>query len=166
MRGAVSFDVRFHRLTRTDIVLLRQLNALFADVFDDAPSYRRAPPSDDYVERVLARDDVIALAALKDGVVVGGLVAYELPKLERARSEIYIYDLAVAAPCRRQRIATRLVEQVRDLARARGAWIVFVQADRGDEPAIALYTKLGSREEVLHFDLPVAGHDRPTSGSS
>jgi aminoglycoside 3-N-acetyltransferase I len=31
----------------------------------------------------------------------------------------------------------------------------YVQADQGDNPAIALYTKLGVREDVLHFDIPV-----------
>jgi aminoglycoside 3-N-acetyltransferase I len=30
-----------------------------------------------------------------------------------------------------------------------------VQADHGDDAAIALYDKLGTREEVLHFDMPV-----------
>jgi aminoglycoside 3-N-acetyltransferase I len=35
--------------------------------------------------------------------------------------------------------------------------VVYVQADRGDAPAIALYQKLGVREEVLHFDIPVDG---------
>jgi aminoglycoside 3-N-acetyltransferase I len=30
---------------------------------------------------------------------------------------------------------------------------MFVQADRGDAPAIALYESLGTREEVLHFDI-------------
>jgi aminoglycoside 3-N-acetyltransferase I len=30
---------------------------------------------------------------------------------------------------------------------------MFVQADMGDEPAIALYSKLGVREDVLHFDI-------------
>lgn len=29
-----------------------------------------------------------------------------------------------------------------------------VQADHGDDAAIALYTKLGVREDVLHFDIP------------
>jgi hypothetical protein len=29
-------------------------------------------------------------------------------------------------------------------------------ADYGDDPAIALYTKLGVREEVLHFDISPA----------
>lgn len=143
------------QLTRGDVGLLRQLNALFAQVFEDPASYAAAPPDDAYVERVLARDHVIVLAAVADGAVIGGLVAYELEKLERARSEVYIYDLAVAAPHRRRGIATRLIERLQALARERGAWVVFVQADRGDDPAIALYGKLGVREEVLHFDLPV-----------
>jgi len=82
-------------------------------------------------------------------------VAYELHKLERARSEVYVYDLAVAESHRRQGIATRLLERLRAIAHERDAWVVFVQADHGDEPAIALYEKLGVREEVLHFDLPV-----------
>jgi aminoglycoside 3-N-acetyltransferase I len=30
-----------------------------------------------------------------------------------------------------------------------------VQADYGDDPAIALYEKLGRREDVMHFDIPV-----------
>ncbi|MGI9404951.1 MAG: hypothetical protein ACR2O4_01155 [Hyphomicrobiaceae bacterium] len=34
--------------------------------------------------------------------VIGGLVAYELKKFEQERSEIYIYDLAVAAEHRRK----------------------------------------------------------------
>jgi aminoglycoside 3-N-acetyltransferase I len=29
-----------------------------------------------------------------------------------------------------------------------------VQADAGDGPALALYESLGTREEVLHFDIP------------
>jgi aminoglycoside 3-N-acetyltransferase I len=31
-----------------------------------------------------------------------------------------------------------------------------VQTDFGDEPAIALYTRLGVREDVMRFDIPVA----------
>jgi aminoglycoside 3-N-acetyltransferase I len=94
---------------------------------------------------------------IKDGGVVGGLAAYELRKFEQARSEIYLYDLAVAATHRRRGIATGLIEALRDIGARRGAYVIFVQADTGieDEPAIALYTKLGAREDVLHFDIPV-----------
>lgn len=36
--------------------------------------------------------------------------------------------------------------------------MIFVQADTGveDGPAIALYTQLGKREDVLHFDVEIA----------
>ena len=80
-----------------------------------------------------------------------------MDSFERARSEIYIYDLAVRADARRQGIATALIEATREIAAQRGAWVVMVQADTGveDAPAIALYSKLGQREDVLHFDIDV-----------
>ena len=49
-----------------------------------------------------------------------------------------------------------MIEELKRLARARGAYVIFVQADHGDEAAIALYSKLGVREDVLHFDIPLA----------
>ena len=85
--------------------------------------------------------------------LVGGLAAYMLPKFEQARSEFYIYDLAVDERYRRQGVATALIGELQRLAARRGIYVIFVQADHGDDPAIALYTKLGVREDVLHFDI-------------
>jgi aminoglycoside 3-N-acetyltransferase I len=144
---------RTQRVTAGKAPLLRQLNALFAEAFDDAFTYQHDPPSDAYLDRVLAGDNAIALVALTGDQVVGGLVAYELPKLEREWSEIYIYDLAVAELHRRRGIATKLIDHLREIARERGARVIYVQADYGDEPAIGLYTKLGTREDVMHFDI-------------
>lgn len=141
------------RLDSKDAALAGQLNAMFAAVFADAESYLSSPPRGSYFTRILGRDEVIALAAVKEEEVVGGLVAYVLHKLEQQRSEIYIYDLAVAEAHRRQGIATALIEALNTIADAVGAWVIYVQADYGDEPAIALYQKLGRREEVIHFDI-------------
>ncbi|MDX2183208.1 MAG: GNAT family N-acetyltransferase, partial [Gemmatimonadaceae bacterium] len=69
------------------------------------------------------------------------------------RSEIYLYDLAVDAAYRRRGIATAMIRELQRVGESRGAWVVFVQADPVDAPAVALYTKLGRREDVLHFDL-------------
>jgi aminoglycoside 3-N-acetyltransferase I len=138
-----------------DLALLRALNAMFAEAFDDRESYQGAPPDEAHARAVLARSDVFALAALDGAAVVGGLVAYTLPKLEQPRSEVYLYDLAVAGSHRRRGIATALIRHLQALARAAGAWVVYVQADHGDDAAIALYSKLGVREDVLHFDLPL-----------
>jgi aminoglycoside 3-N-acetyltransferase I len=144
-----------HRLRPTDVGLLRQLNALFGAAFAEPETYVAEPPSDAYLEDLLAKEHVFALVAMAGEEVMGGLVAYELDKFERARREVYIYDLAVSADHRRQGIATALIGHLREIAARRGAWVVYVQADFGDDPAIALYEKLGVREEVLHFDIQV-----------
>lgn len=143
------------RLTAADVPLLRKLNALFGDAFGEPETYGGAPPSDAYLEGLLAKEHVIAIVAMAGEEVAGGLVAYELEKFERMRREFYIYDLAVAAAHRRQGVATALIGHLRGIAVARGAWVIYVQADHGDGPAIALYEKLGTREEVLHFDITV-----------
>ena len=141
------------RLKSGDLVLFRQLNQLFAGCFDDAKNYLSHLPSDEYVTGLLGKDSVIPIVALLDQQVVGGLVAYELEKFEQQRSEIYIYDLAVDEKYRRQGVATALIDAVREVALQRRAWVVYVQADYGDEPAVELYSKLGVREDVLHFDI-------------
>ena len=148
-----------HVLAEHDIVLARAWLAMFGTAFEDEPTYCGAQPGDGYLGRMLASDAFIALAAVKRigraQEVVGGLAAYVLPKFEQERSEVYIYDLAVAQGHRRQGIATALITQLKAVAAARGAWVIFVQADPVDAPAIALYTKLGIREDVLHFDIAV-----------
>lgn len=128
---------------------------LFGEAFDDRETYGARRPDRDYLHRLLSRDTFIALVAIEGEAVVGGLAAYELHKFEQARSEIYIYDLAVAETHRRRGFATALIRALQAEAAARGAWVIFVQADYGDEPAVALYTRLGTREDVMHFDIAV-----------
>jgi aminoglycoside 3-N-acetyltransferase I len=132
---------------------LKALLKVFAEAFEDHESYQSAIPSDEYLNGLLARKDFIPLVAVADRKVVGGLAAYVLQKFEQERSEIYIYDLAVLDEYRRQHIATGLINKLREIARAIGAYVIYVQADHGDDPAIRLYESLGTREDVLHFDI-------------
>ena len=160
----VAMDLVVSRLGSADLARMRALNTLFAREFDDPGSYADAPPDDRYLEAALEKGHVFALVAEAQGEMVGGLVAYELEKLEQARCEIYIYDLAVAEARRRRGVATALIAHLRDLAAERGVWVIYVQADYGDEPAIALYTKLGVREDVMHFDIAVPNRNGCTDG--
>lgn len=148
--------LELRQLGPEDLPLMRALLRTFGEAFDDLETYTGRPPSEAYLRGLLGGDSFIALVALQGDAVVGGIAAYELKKFEQERSEVYIYDLAVAAAQRRQGIATALITRLQVIARARGAALLYVQADTSveDEPAIALYSKLGRREEVLHFDIP------------
>lgn len=148
-------DLEIKRLQAGDVDDLRTLNALFAKAFEEPETYLGAPPDDGYLADLLAKPHVIALAAFKGRALAGGLVAYVLDKFEQTRAEVYIYDLAVDEAWRRQGVATALIDALKPIARKAGAWVIYVQADYVDPPALALYDKLGEREEVLHFDIAV-----------
>jgi aminoglycoside 3-N-acetyltransferase I len=145
------------QISAADLPVMHRLLALFGEAFGEVDTYQGAVPSDTYLKTLLGKPHFIALAALDGDEVIGGLAAYELEKFERARTEIYIYDLAVKESHRRQGVATALIRALQKIAKDRGAYVIYVQADPGDEAAIALYESLGTREDVHHFDIPVGG---------
>jgi aminoglycoside 3-N-acetyltransferase I len=149
-------EYTYKQLAVSDVSILKALLGVFGEAFGEPDTYQGAVPSDAYLTALLAKPHFIALAALQGQDVVGGLVAYELEKFEQARSEIYIYDLAVREDHRRRHVATDSIGALAVIAKARGADVIFVQADRGDDPAIRLYESLGTRQDVHHFDISTA----------
>jgi aminoglycoside 3-N-acetyltransferase I len=149
-------DYEIKRLGPDDLATMHCALALFGEAFGEPDAYGSSPPDSSYLSNLLGRDTFILLVALWQGDVTGALAAYVLDKFEQVRSEVYIYDLAVDETHRRRGVATALISRLKEIARARGAYVIFVQADYGDDPAIAFYTKLGVREDVLHFDIAVA----------
>jgi len=73
-------DVR--QLTPDDVALTYALLTTFGEAFNDAGTYADKRPSAGYLRGLLGADTFIALAALKDDAVVGGIAAYELRKFE------------------------------------------------------------------------------------
>jgi aminoglycoside 3-N-acetyltransferase I len=148
-------NYQYKQLVGADIALLKKLLRVFGEAFEDIPTYQNAVPTDAYLQSLLSKPQFIVLVALNGDEVVGGLAAYVLEKFEQERSEIYIYDLAVAESHRRKGIATHLINELKAIAGEHKAWVIFVQADQGDTPAIRLYESLGTKEDVHHFDIPV-----------
>ena len=120
-----------------------------ADVFGEA----REPLSDRYLGRLLARPGFWAYAAVVDGASVGGLTAHTLPMTTGERSEVFLYDIAVAAEVQRQGIGRKLVETLLGDTRQAGIAVMFVPADDEDIHAIDFYRALGGRaSNVTFFD--------------
>lgn len=151
--GKVKENIHVRTLGSADVAHMRDMLTMFGEVFEDRAAYIDKQPDDAYLSDLLGSRTFIAVAAFDGAAVVGGLAAYVLPKFEQARSEAYIYDLAVSDAHRRQGIATALIKELQRVGAERGVWVTFVQADYGDDAAIALYTKLGVREDVMHFDI-------------
>lgn len=142
------------RLGPDDLAIMDQLLDLFGEAFGERETYGGARPSPEYQRRLLADPGFVALVYTEGEEITGALAAYELRKFEQERSEFYIYDLAVAEKARRKGIATALIRRLTEIAADQGGYVVFVQADYGDDAAVALYEKLGTREDVMHFDIP------------
>ena len=143
----------YQRLSAEHVQTLKQLLGVFGEAFGDMDAYQSAVPRDEYLQSLLTKPHFIALAAVTGDQVVGGLAAYVLEKFEQERQEIYIYDLAVQEQHRRKGIATKLINEIRKIARERGAYVIYVQADKVDDAAIKLYESVGTKEDVFHFDI-------------
>ncbi|TVP82551.1 MAG: GNAT family N-acetyltransferase [Alkalicoccus sp.] len=148
-------SITFQRLKSTSRGLkqVRELNELYAEAFDEKEMYLENRPSDEYLLEILTKKDIIVCTALSGEQVAAGLTAYVMDKLEEETREVYIYDLAVAAQFRRQKIATHLLEFLIKESEKLGASAVFIQAEAEDEPAVALYESMGEREVAYHYDL-------------
>jgi len=149
----VSFEIRV--LAPDDYVQMNAALDCFAEAFDEYETYSSNRPSAEYLAGLISGGSFIFLVAISGSRLVGALAAYELKKFEQERSEIYIYDLAVSQNFRRKGVATTLIKNLSPIAEERNAWVMYVQADSMDEPAVKLYSKLGVKDEVLHFDLPI-----------
>jgi aminoglycoside 3-N-acetyltransferase I len=146
-------DYVYRHLSSADLETLKQLLEVFGTAFEDREAYQTAVPGDEYLRLLLAKPHFMVLVALSEDRVVGGLAAYVLDKFEQERKEIYIYDLAVLEGHRRRGIATRLITELKGIARQIGVYVIYVQADKVDDAAVKLYQSLGTKEDVFHFDI-------------
>ena len=145
----------YRHLSKPDVALFKELLSVFGEAFGESDTQQKRALGESYLQSLLAKQHFIAVAALCESIVVGGLAAYELQKFEEDRREIYIYDLAVSAPHRRKGVATTLVHELRRIAKERDAYVIFVQSDVENTAAIRLYESLGTREIAYHFDIPI-----------
>jgi aminoglycoside 3-N-acetyltransferase I len=149
-------DIYTKRLSAHDLLKMRALNNLFGDVFEDPASYHSDPPTDEYLAKFLSDDSSIVLVAKENDNVIGGLVAYTLNKFEKQRKEVYLYDLAVSNQYQRRGIGRKLIEELKAVAKQANAYVVFVQADEGDE-AVKFYESLNPDENIKtrNFDFNI-----------
>jgi aminoglycoside 3-N-acetyltransferase I len=85
----------------------------------------------------------------------GGVAAYQLMKFERERSEIYIYDLAVDAAQRRGGVAAALIDELKTIGKARGAYVNFFRPITGTSRPSRATRRSEFEKTCFHFDIAI-----------
>jgi aminoglycoside 3-N-acetyltransferase I len=143
-------DLRFHirRLTNEDLAEFQGLVHLFNLVFEEESKIA----SETHLRKLLSSESFIALAALRDDQVLGGLTAYELPLYYSDSSEVFLYDLAVKPDMQRMGIGKKLIESLKAHCTQNEIKGFFVMAHEEDRHAVEFYHATGGKSEsVVNF---------------
>ena len=144
--NAKKFDMR--QLTKEDLSTFNSLIDLFNMVFEEEPKIR----NETHLLKLLGSNDFIAIAAVSENEVLGGLTAYKLPMVYADSSEIFLYDLAVKPEYQRMGIGKGLIQSLKEYCIKNGIKEFFVLAHEEDEHAIEFYHSTGGKsEKVVNF---------------
>lgn len=137
-------------LTHKDLNHLTELIDVFEQVFEKDPYIR---PDDNYLLKLLSKENFIAVVAMSDVKVIGGLTIYVLDQYYSVKPLAYIYDLAVLTEYQRKGIGKKLIAFTNEYCMQKGFSEAYVQADKSDDYAIDFYrsTNPTLEADVVHF---------------
>lgn len=141
-------SIEIKHLTEEDLSKFTSLSHLFNTVFEEESKIA----SEANLLKLLNNNSFIALVALAENEVVGGLTAYELPMYYSNGSEIFLYDLAVNPKYQRMGVGKALLQRLKEYCVGHGIREFFVMAHKEDEHAIEFYHATGGKaENVINF---------------
>ena len=137
-------------LERADLDLFQEQIRLFEKVFEMKDFHMPGPR---HLQSLLDNPDFIAMVALSNGKLIGGLTAYVLHQYYAEKPLAYLFDLAVNTEDQGKGIGRALVKALCDHCRQQGFEEVFVQADRDEPQNLDFYrkTRPTGEEDVIHF---------------
>jgi aminoglycoside 3-N-acetyltransferase I len=142
-------EIKIKRLDTGDVALLQQLIQLFREVFEREEEIDAEPG---YLSHLLRNNTFVAVAALLNDKVIGGLTAYELPMYYSASSEMFIYDVAVSTEYQQRGIGKQLLTALKKYCQQQNILEIFVAAHAEDTHALEFYQATGGvAEDVVHF---------------
>jgi aminoglycoside 3-N-acetyltransferase I len=145
--------LQVRQLTPQELSLFKELVILFEEVFE-MKDFKM--PQDQYLQKLLSKNNFFVFVAIKENKIVGGLTAYELPSYYTNSSEIYLYDLAVKNKFQRKGIGRKLLESLSAFCKENNYQGLFVQADAEDKQALEFYQSTGGiSEEVIHYSYKI-----------
>lgn len=147
MKNPRPFEIK--QLTKEDLPLFKSLIDLFNTVFEEEDP---TVGNDAHLLKLLDGRSFVAITAVSENEVVGGLTAYELPLVYSDHSEIFLYDMAVQSEYQRMGIGKSLIQSLKEYCIKNGIKEFFVMAHEEDQHAIEFYHSTGGKSEnIVNF---------------
>src|SRR5215203_550557 len=143
-------DLKIKKLRSDEAKLAKELFTFF-QIDDGVENPTQA--SEEYLTKLLERPDFHVVVAIDNGVVIGGLTAYELLKYKSETTEMFLYEINVAATHRRKGVASALIEFLKETCAEKNIKSMFVLAEADNLPAVRLYEKSDAEGfQAIEFD--------------
>ena len=133
------------KLGPADFALAKQLFWFFQT--DDGIA-QPVVPADKYVADLLSRDGFHVLVAVEDGMLIGGVTAYELDMYKAAIKEMFLYEIAVKEGHRQKGVAKALIDFLKKIGVNKGMKEMYVGTTSDNTPAMKLYRATGGEAEA------------------
>ena len=132
------------KLLPGEIALAKQFFLFFQT--DDGINNPNIPP-DEYIKKLLSKDDFHVIVALENNNVIGGLTAYELEMAYHETKEMFLYEIGVEPLYRKRGIAKELIEFLKNICMEKGITTIFVGTTTVNTAAMKLYESTGGKVE-------------------
>ena len=110
-----------------------------------APHLFDQPPTTEWTHRFLGAEGHHLLVAVVEGVDAGFVTGVEMSHPDKGM-EMFLYELGVDEGARGRGAGTALVGALRELARERGCYGMWVLTDDDNAAAVATYRRAGGAE--------------------
>ncbi|HUM47849.1 MAG TPA: GNAT family N-acetyltransferase [Chitinophagales bacterium] len=143
-------EIQIEKLNHNHLHQFIELIRVFESVFE-MKNFQM--PDENYLQKLLEKEDFFVFVALKENKVVAGLTSYIMHQYYSKMPLVYIFDLAVSTEFQRQGIGKMLIAANNSYCKTIGIEAVMVQADEIDDYAIKFYHSTGATaEKVTHFE--------------
>lgn len=113
-----------------------------------ARTFKGRMPDAECMEDFLADSKNVLLVAEEEGTPLGFLLAYRLPRWEQARPMMFLYEIEVLEPYRRQGIGRALMGEIKRRSRQMGCLKLFLITNASNATAMAMYESTGAHRSA------------------